>query len=139
MPLKNVLLGIATVIFLLAATATEIFAIRTVHRVSKERANQLGVEVRITAAGPTRVRVELEFESEGELKKFKSVGMQIRDGEELPLVSACLDVRRTSSERNLVRFMASRAYLDKITLRIAENWKVHDVRLRDFVDLDELQ
>ena len=71
---------------LLVFAPSRCFALMTVQEVSKERAKELGMEIRSKAAGPNAVWVELEFKTEGELKRFSPennsrVELEIRDGE----------------------------------------------------------
>ena len=63
------LFGIAVLAVLLVAPSP-CFALWVTVRVSKERAKELGMEVRTTEAGPNQVRVELEFKTTGKLKEF---------------------------------------------------------------------
>ena len=56
---------------------------------SKERAKELGIDVRSKAAGPNAVRVELELKAEGELKNFSRVDLGFGDEGE-PVVTAPL-------------------------------------------------
>jgi hypothetical protein len=87
--------------------------------------------------------VELEFKTEGELKNFSHVSMEIRDGKELLVGYAPMEAKQTNSGTVAFRFMASRAYIDKITLSIVEgapfNTVGHEFPLRDFVDLKKLR
>ena len=147
MPCKKMmtLLGIPIVAFLLVITATESYALMSIEEVSTERAKALGIDVRAKASGPKHVWVELEFKTEGALKQFSHVSMEIRDGNELLVGWAPMESKRTKSGTVVFRFMASRAYLDKICLRIVTvdglptNMVGHDLPLRDFVDLDKLR
>ena len=147
MPSKKMisLLGIPIVAFLLLITATESHALMSIDEVSTERAKALGIDVRVKASGPKHVRVELEFKTEGELKHFSHVSMEIRDGKEMLVGYAPMEAKRTNSGTVVCTFIASRAYLDKIALRIVEveglptNMVGHDLPLRDFVDLENLR
>lgn len=139
------LLGVLIFAFLLVVAATESYALMSIDRVSTERAKALGIDVRATANGPKHVWVELEFETEGELRHFSHVSMEISDGKEMLVGYAPMEAKRTNSGTVAFRFIASRAYLDKITLRIVEaeglptNMVGHDLPLRDFVDLEDLR
>jgi len=89
--------------------------------------------------GPNEAWVELEFKAEGELKDFRHVSLEVREGEKLLVGYAPLRERASSSGRVLVGFMANRAYLDKVTLRVVTghpmNTTGHDLRVKDFVEL----
>ena len=56
------------------------FALWEIADVSKERAKEMGMDVRSKPAGPADVRVELEFKAEGELKDFSHVDLRFGDG-----------------------------------------------------------
>jgi hypothetical protein len=137
------LLGIPIVAFLFLTASTESYALIEIDRVSTERAKALGIDVRVKANGPKHVWVELEFKTEGELKDFSHVSMEITDGKEMLVGYAPMEAKETNSGTLVFRFIASRAYLDKITLRIVEveglptNMVGHDLPLRDFVDLED--
>ncbi len=139
---KKLILGVAVFATLLAVSATVGYAMMDIEVVSNERAKALEVSVRAKASGPKHVWVELEFKTEGELKNFSHVSMEIRDGKELLVGYAPMEAKRTNSGTVVFRFIASRAYLDKITLRIVEgeltNMVGHEFPLRDFVDLENL-
>lgn len=138
----KLIVAITAATVLLVTTATTSYAMMSIEIVSKERAQALGVEVRAKAAGPKQVWVELEFKAEGALKHFSHVSMEIRDGKELLVGYAPMEAHRTGSGTLVFRFMASRLYLDKITLSIVEgqplNMIGHELRLKDFVDLKNL-
>src|SRR5437763_1412291 len=90
------------------------FALWEIAPVSKERAKELGMEVRATAAGPNDVRVELEFKPEGELKNFSRVDLRLGEGEKV--VVAPLREDRSKEGRIVVSFVADRTRLEKINL-----------------------
>ena len=119
--------------------ASPCLALMGIAHVSEGRAKEMGIEVRSRAAGPNAVWVELEFETEAELKSFSHVSLEIREGKKLLVGYAALRERRSDSGTVVVSFMASRAYLDRITLRIvvgaARSMAGHDLRVKDFVDL----
>ena len=114
------------------------FALESIEPVSKERAKELGLEIRSHAAGPGLVRVELEFETKDELKSFSRADLEIRDGDKL-LVSSTLREDRPGPGRVVVSFAADRADLGKITLKVVaqpgERTRIgYEVRAKDFVD-----
>lgn len=133
------ILPISILAFLLvAAVASPCLAYMPIEEVSPERAKELGMEIRSKPAGPDGVRIELEFKTAGELKRFSRVDMEIREGERW--VSASLREERPGPGRVVVSFAAARADLDKITLRVVTgaplNMAGHDLRVEDFVETD---
>jgi hypothetical protein len=121
---------------LLALAASPCFAMMDIEIVTRERAKALGMEVRSNPAGPKAVRVELEFETKGELKSFSRVDLEIRDGEKW--VSASLREERPTPGHVIVSFAADRANLDKITLRVVvqpapRDMTGYELRVKDFV------
>ncbi len=137
------LLSLSVLAFLTVFASVRCFALMELENVSKERAKELGLEIRVKAAGPDVVRIELEFATKGELKGFSRVDLDIRDGEKL-LVSSSLQEERPGSGRVVVSFAADRAHLDRITLRIvtrsSERSMVgHDIRVKNFVELEKVR
>ncbi len=114
------------------------FALMGIAQVSKEQAKEMGIEVRLTDSGPKDFWVELEFKPEGKLKDYSHVSLEIRDGDKLLVGYAALQEKRTDSGSVVVRFMADRAYLDKITLSIVAgfptNMTGYELRVKDFVE-----
>ena len=112
--------------------------------VSKERAKELGMEIRSKA---NEVSVELEIKTEGELKilsreDLSRVELQIKEGE-TRVVSATLKEDRSKSGRVVVGFAVNRAHLDMITLRVwvyqGLGGVIHELRLQDFVELEKVR
>lgn len=115
--------------------------------VSKERAKELGMEIRSKANGANEVSVELEIKTEGELKilsreDLSRVELQIKEGE-TRVVSATLKEDRSKSGRVVVGFAVNRAHLDMITLRVwvyqGLGGVIHELRLQDFVELEKVR
>ena len=130
---------LAFVAFLLAAAtaAGPCLAMITVAPVTPERAKEMGMEVRAKANGPNEVWLELEFKPEGKLKDFSHVSLEVRDGDKFLLGWNAMKGRPVGSGRVVVTLLASRAYLDKITLRVMVGRPAdagYDVRVKDFVD-----
>ena len=116
-------MNISVLGLLLAVAPSRCFALMEITHVSKEQAKALGMEIRAKANGTNAVWVELEFKTEGELKRFNRennsrVELEIRDGEKLLVGSAALREKRSSSGSIVVSLMVSRGYLDKITLTV---------------------
>ncbi|MGV3755561.1 MAG: hypothetical protein ACO1QS_09280 [Verrucomicrobiota bacterium] len=137
------LLGLSILAFLTVFASVRCFALMELEDVSKERAKALGLEIRVKAAGPDVVRIELEFAAKGELKGFSRVDLDIRDGEKL-LVSSTLQEERPGSGRVAVGFAADRTQLEKITLRIvtrsSERSMVgHDIRVKNFIEAEKIR
>ena len=134
-------LFLATLILFVAAFGTCLAAISH-GNVSKERAKELGIELRARANGPNEAWIELEFKPEGKLGGFRHVSLEISDGEKFLLGWTPLKDERTSTGSVIVRLMGNRAFLEKVTLRIvrgATGEAGDDLRIKDFVDLKELR
>lgn len=125
----------------LFAASGQCFAMMSIAHVSKERAKELGIEIRSQAAGPHAVWVELEFKARGKLKNFSRVDLEIREGEKLLVGYAALREKRSSSGSVVVGFMADRACLDRITLTMVVgapmNMAGYVLRLKDFPGLEQ--
>ncbi len=133
------ILNITTLTFLLLAAPSLCFAEMRIELVSKERAKQLGMGLRLKGSGTNEVWVEFEFKAEGELKDFSHVSMEIREGDKLLVGYAPLKGQPSDSGRVYVGFMANRAYLEKVTLRVVtgrpRDMKGYDLPVKDFVEL----
>ena len=133
--------GIAVLAVLLVA-ASPCFALWGTVSVSRERAKELGMEVRSTAAGSNQVRVELEFKIEGKLKDFSRVVLRIGEGDN-PLLTAPLREDRSKPGLVAVSFTADLAQLDKLTLQVMvllpPGGIRYEIRVKDFVELDKLK
>jgi hypothetical protein len=137
---------ISVLAVLLVVAPRPCFALTPVEQVSKERAKALGLEIRSKAIGTNAVWVELEFKTEGELKRFSpekgsQVELTIKDGEKLLLGYAALREKRPSSGSVVISFQANRAYLDKIALMVVVgggqlSGVAYELRVKDFVDLE---
>lgn len=132
------ILPITVMAILFGVAPTSCFADWLIEPVSRERAKELGVEVRSTAAGPNQVVVELEFKIGGELKDFSSVDLRIGEGDDPP-VTAPLREDRSKPGRVVVSFTADRTQLDKLSLWVMVpaplGGTVYDVRVKDFIEL----
>ena len=129
--------------FLLAIAPNPCFALITIENVTRERAKELGMEIRSHAAGPDAVRIALEFEAKGALKDYSRVDLEMWDGGKL-LISSSLREDKSNPGRVIVSFAADRANLDKITLRVVvqsapRSMHGFDLRMKDFVDLDKIR
>lgn len=136
------IVNVAVLLVLLVAAPSRCFALISIEQVSTERAKELGLEVRALPSGPDAVRVQLEFETKGELKTFRRVDLEIWDGETF-VMSAALKESQPTPGRVVVGFAVRRTDLPGITLRVLEgdafNLVGHDLRLKDFVDLEKLR
>jgi hypothetical protein len=129
---------------LLAVAPSRCLALRSIGILSTNEAKAIGVEVRATPAGPDAAWLELEFKTEGKLKDYNPergshVELEIRDGEKSLLSYAALQEQHPKSGHVRVRFMASRAYLDKLILTIvvgdgAMMGGAYELRVKEFVD-----
>lgn len=127
---------VLAVLFLVAPSPC--FALWGIAPVSKERAKEMGMEVRSTAVGPNHVRVELEFKTEGALKDFSQVDLRFGEGDNPP-VTAPLREDRSKPGRVVVSFTADRTQLDRVTLWVMVpaplGGTVYDLRVKDFVEM----
>ena len=135
------ILKIPVLIILLALASSPCFADMGIDPVSKARAKELGMEMRFTANGPNDVWVELEFKAGGELKDFGRVDLEVGDGKKSLVSYAPLLEKRTSSGSIVVRFMANRADLDKITLTVVagapDDYRGYILHVKDFVEQEK--
>jgi hypothetical protein len=129
-------LNLFVVAVLLLAAAGPCFALWEIADISRERAKELGMEVRSTPAGPTDVRVELEFPTAGALKDFSRVDLLFGEGGKT-LVTAPLQEDRSKPGRVVVGFAADRTRLDRITLWVmvpgSLGGTIYQLRVKDFV------
>jgi hypothetical protein len=134
--------SISVVAALLAVAPSPCFADWGVEHVGKERAKELGMEIRWKANGPNDVWVELEFKAEGELKDFSHVDLRISEGDKT-LVTAPLREDRSRPGRVVVSFTADRTRLDKINLWVmvpfALGGDAYDLRVKVFVELEKVR
>jgi len=129
--------------FLLFATSSQCIALMEIQNVSKARAKELGMEIRSNAAGPDAVRVELEFETTGELKSLNRVDLEFREGGKF-LMTSSLREDRSKPGRVVVSFAADRARLEQISMRVVvqrspRNMTGYAILVRDFVELEKLR
>ena len=133
---------ILAVAVVLTLAPNSCFALWGIADVSKEQAKQLGIDVRSHAAGPVDVRVDLEFKLEGELKNFSEVNLRISDGQKL-VATAPLKEDRSIPGRVVVSFTADRTRLGRLTLWMMvpglDGGIVHELRVKDFVELEKLR
>ena len=139
---RHALAGFSVLTCLLVLAPSVCFAMMSIEIVSKDRAKELGLEVRANAAGPDAVRVELEFEAKA-LPGYSRVDLEIRDGGKL-LSSSTLREDTAKQGRVVVSFAADRTKLSQITLRIVtgvgtRSMVGHDIPVKEFVDLDKLR
>ena len=130
------------VTFLLLGGFSRCFAMMSISHVSKEQAKELGLELRLKASGPDAAWVELEFKAEGQFKSFSHVSLEIGEGGKLLVGYAPLREKRSSSGNVVVGFMANRAFLEKVTLRVVVGVPMdmvgYDLRVRELVEIDKL-
>lgn len=123
---------------LLFAAASPCFGLVLIADVSKERAKEMGVTLRSHLNGDAGVAVWLEFKTQGALKDFTHVDLQIT-AEGKSLVRAVLRVERTPAGIVSANFSADPAWLATSTLTI----RVHDgernligyrLKVKDFIE-----
>ena len=128
---------------LLAAVPSLCSALEDIELVTKERAKELGLEIRANAAGPDTVLVVLEFETKGELKDYSRVALEIHVGEKL-VASSTLREEEGEPGHVAVNFAADRARLDQFTLKVvtqvSPRTRTGDIlRMKEFVDLTKIR
>ena len=102
----------------------------------------MGIEIRATASGPDAAWVELEIKPGNKLKGFSHVELEINDGEKSLVAYARMRDERLASGSIVVRFMANRAYLEKVTLCVVEGPGTdvgYELRLKDFIELEKIR
>jgi hypothetical protein len=126
-----------SVLAVLFVAPSPCFALTLTVPVSKERAKEMGMQVRSERTGPNHVTVELEFKIEGKLKDFSRLDLRIGESAN-PLVTAPLREDRSKPGRVVVSFTADRAQLDKMHLLVmvpeSDGRTIYDLRVKDFVD-----
>jgi hypothetical protein len=142
--------NISVVTCLLVAASSRCLAVTSFEIVSKARAKELGMEIRSKpSTGTNGVRVELEFNAEGEFKNFSPDGsinpeganyveLRMTEGENA-LVTAALRLNRGSPGHLKVSFDADRAQMEKISLWVVVGsgdlpGGAYELRMKDFVD-----
>ena len=134
--------NILAVAILLAVTPNPCFALWDIEILSRERAKELGMEVRSTAAGPNHVQVELEFKAEGKLKDFSHLDLRFGKGDNLA-VAAPLREDRSKPGRVAVKCFADPAQLDKLSLLVMVpgtlGGTVHELQVKDFVEMKRVR
>ena len=136
--------NLAVFAVLLAVAPQVCRAMMEIEEVSKDRAQALGVEVRVTAAGPDAIRVEVEFDAKVELKGYSRADLEIHEGGKL-LSSSTLREEESHQGHVVVSFAADRSKLDEFTVRVVVGHNAvldtmvgYDIRMKDFVDLGEV-
>src|SRR5262245_45716165 len=131
--MKTVVNILAVAIFL-AVTPSPCFAAWDVEIVTRDRAKELGMEVRSKAVGFTDVQVTCEFKPVGELKNFSRVDLKSGKG-----AAARLQEDRSKPGRIVVSFTVERTQLGKLNLRVMVpgtlGGAVYDLPVKDFVEL----
>ena len=94
----RILLGLSAFVIVSLVGAGSCTAMISIGDVSRERAKELGIEIRINPIGDKTVRVELAFKTDGVLKHFKPdahsrVELTVSEGKKR-LVTAPLRMRR---------------------------------------------
>ena len=139
---RHALAACSVLTCLLVLTPSVCLAMMAIEIVSKDRVQELGLEVRANAAGLDAVRVELEFETKA-LPRYSRVDLEIRDRGKL-LSSSTLREEPAKAGRVIVSFAADRTELSQFTVRIVtgvgtRNMTGYDIQAQEFVDLEKLR
>jgi hypothetical protein len=135
------LLHLLVLALLSAVAPTPCFALASLAQVTKEKAKEMGLEIRAQPSGPDAVWVELELDAKGLLKDYERVDLTFGE-RDASLVSSTLKEESSKPGHILVRFYADRAHLKQITLRVVAGRGmrvVYDIQVKDFVDLEKLR
>jgi hypothetical protein len=136
-------LRMSVLALLMAIASGRCLAERVIEPVTKQRAKELGIDVRATAAQNDAVKVVVEIEVKGELKSFRRVDLEMKEGDKVIFASALRD-QRSGPDRVAVSFTVNRANMDQVTLRIvtlepALGGAGYELRIKDFVDPTKLR
>ena len=143
-PAMKAALGLAVLAMMFVAPC-RCFALWEIAPVSTELAKEMGMEVRSERAGPNHLRVELAFKTEGalknftegELKDYSRVELQIGGGDNPP-VTAPLRENRSKPGRIVVNFTSDQAQLGQLSLWVMvpgnEGGTAYVLRVKDFVE-----
>jgi hypothetical protein len=128
---------------LLIAASSHCFAETMLADVSKEQAKEWGVSIRSHKNGDAGVKVWLEFKTQGVLKNFTRVELQIGEGENRIMAGPLL-ASHPSPGSVAVHFSAYPAYLPKSTLTIMVNdtplgGSGYRFKLKDFIELEKFR
>jgi len=135
----------AALALVLSFTTGHCFGMWDVEEVTRERAKELGIEVRSQPAGPGNVLVELELPTQGAFKKFSEdrsssdpsrVDLRIGTKDKLLLTTA-LREDRSKQGRIIVSFTADASQLDQISLWVlvaeGSGGQAYGLRVKDLV------
>ncbi len=146
---RDLLPVLAVPLFTVFFMASPCFGLLSLGYVSKERAQEMGLEIRSRAAGPNAVWVEMTFKPVGRLKGFRQpanynrieLRLSEKEGENSrPLLTAALREDRSQSGRITVSLMVDRSQLERASLWVVQaiEGSANVIRLREFVDLEAL-
>ena len=143
-PIMTTTLQLAAMMMVIVVATSPCFGMMEIEIVTKERAKELGMEIRANAAGPEAVRVWLEFDVKGGLKDYGRVDLEMREGEKLLLSSTLREEKGAAPGRVVVSFAADRTSLEKVTVRVVtqsapRSMVGHELRVKDFVDLTKVR
>ena len=127
---------ISVLALLLLGAARPCYALRSIGFVTKEKAKEWGLEVRLEGSGREQAWLEMEFNPAGELKDFHHVELEINKGEKFLLGYAPLQETKLQSRRVRIRFLVNRAFAEKISLCIVVGVMQdvgYEVRVKEFV------
>ena len=127
---------------LLAAAPSLCSAFESIEFVTQARAKELGMEIKVNAAGPDAVLIVLDFETKGELKSYDRAALDMHDEGRL-LLSSTLKEEKSPPGHIVVSFAADRKKLDTIELKVVTfsggERTGHVLRIKEFVDLEKVR
>jgi hypothetical protein len=119
------------------------FALREIAPLTRKEAKEMGLDVRVLAAGPDAVRLELEFKPEGKLEEFTHVELSVREGKDSLVLSTSLRATRTEAGSRLVTLTVGRAFLEGVTLSLVMHSPAeagdhtYELRMKEFAEAEE--
>ena len=140
----KMILRITILILMLVIASRNCIAEMLIADVSKEEAKQMGVTMRSAKSGDAGVKVWLEFKTNGKLRTFKRVELEIGEGKNRIMSAPLLPVQPVP-ECVVVNFSANPAYLAKSTLMIvvqgdnALGGEGYRLKVNDFIQLEKPQ
>ena len=130
--------SLRAILALLLCFATPSFALTMLAPVDKAKAKELGIEIRVTAAGPDSVRIEVEFQRVGELKNPGRVDLILNGPDGKTLGQSSMLEEKARPGRVLVGFATARSIVENTTVRIVvgeiDGRIAYDLKMKDFVD-----
>jgi hypothetical protein len=108
---------VLVLLLLTCALPARCFALVEIEDISKERAKQMGIDVRVKRSANNDAWVQVEFRAAGPLKEFRWADLEVTQGEKR-LVTASLMPRRPAPDSVLLEFYGDPAALMNASVTI---------------------